>query len=221
MTACDCCRVKKTKCNGQNPCQKCITHKTVCVYSERIKKDRVFTTEEVRLIENKVEILTNSLLKITQVVQSNNKGSLNKLSAALNRGSSGCESLQINSIIKAVNGIKGGSGSGGDNNNLNSPATSPLRPARTPSMSSSIISEITSSDIYGNVNTLNLDFPYNPNYTAGKPVEEGDIRIPKFLEDMDYLVGNDLRDDFETQIPSSFLFDNTRGVALSDLTPQI
>lgn len=100
VTACDCCRVKKTKCNGQTPCQKCIANGTVCVYSERVKKERVFTNEEVRLIENKVDILTGALLKMTALVRNNDSRALEALSKSLSAGD-----LQINNVIRAVGAV--------------------------------------------------------------------------------------------------------------------
>lgn len=209
VTACDCCRVKKTKCNGQNPCQKCIANGSICVYSERIKKDRVFTNEEVRLIENKVEILTNSLLRMTKLIKLNNKCSINQLSKELNKDRN-IPQLQINTIIKAINDID-------DSDDLDTPITTPI-------MTTSSSSDL-NIDMAFNPNSLDLIFPYNTNYSTnenkGALSEPLDLQIPKFLEEMDYFIGNDLKDDFGVSMPSqpTFSFDNRNNI--NDSVPQL
>lgn len=60
--ACDACRIKKAKCDGDKPCLRCANEKQVCTYTQCKKPTgRVFSSEYVELLESKVNLLTSSL----------------------------------------------------------------------------------------------------------------------------------------------------------------
>lgn len=78
-TACDYCRKRKSKCNGENPCSCCITHNRDCIYTivPRERKKRItkastaLTTEKVvdpgslQRLTSRLSALENVLSKIT------------------------------------------------------------------------------------------------------------------------------------------------------------
>lgn len=66
--ACDSCRIKKTKCDGKKPCNKCITDNKICVFSEKIKsKDRQHPSGYVELLETRIDLLSKSLEKLIKL----------------------------------------------------------------------------------------------------------------------------------------------------------
>lgn len=67
--ACDSCRVRKTKCDGDKPCMKCANENQVCTYTQCKKPTgRVFSPEYVELLESKVKLLSSSLAILAEVV---------------------------------------------------------------------------------------------------------------------------------------------------------
>lgn len=62
-TACDSCRVKKTKCDGNKPCNACLLVDNICVFSRK-KKEKSHLNEYVELMETRVDLLTKSLEKM-------------------------------------------------------------------------------------------------------------------------------------------------------------
>jgi len=68
--ACDSCRIKKTKCDGKNPCSRCISDNKVCIFSERKRfKDRNYPPGYVQLLETRLNLVLNGLEKIVNLVR--------------------------------------------------------------------------------------------------------------------------------------------------------
>lgn len=66
--ACDSCRIKKTKCDGKKPCNKCIQDNKICVFTEKKKlKDKTYPSGYVELLETRLDLLTKSFEKIVQI----------------------------------------------------------------------------------------------------------------------------------------------------------
>ncbi|GAV26882.1 hypothetical protein PMKS-000343 [Pichia membranifaciens] len=75
--ACDSCRLKKTKCNGKQPCERCTADNKICIYTERKKsKDKVYSSEYVELIDRRLSLVNKSLLKLCEMVKLNKKSDL-------------------------------------------------------------------------------------------------------------------------------------------------
>lgn len=75
--ACDSCRLKKTKCNGKQPCERCTADNKICIYTERKKsKDKVYSSEYVELIDRRLSLVNKSLLKLCELVKLNKKSEL-------------------------------------------------------------------------------------------------------------------------------------------------
>ena len=63
--ACDLCRIKKTKCDGKKPCNKCIADNKICVFTEKKKsKDRNHPLGYVELLETRIDLLLKLLEKL-------------------------------------------------------------------------------------------------------------------------------------------------------------
>lgn len=63
--ACDSCRIKKTKCDGKKPCNRCLSDNKICVFTEKRKpKEKNHPSGYVELLETRLDILTKSLEKI-------------------------------------------------------------------------------------------------------------------------------------------------------------
>lgn len=66
--ACDSCRLKKIKCDGQYPCSRCISRNKICVFTEE-KKPKKDSLSYSDLLESRVDILTKSLLKLVTLAE--------------------------------------------------------------------------------------------------------------------------------------------------------
>lgn len=63
--ACYPCRIKKTKCDGIQPCSKCTQENRICTYSENIKqKVKTVPNGYVELLETRMDLLTKGIEKI-------------------------------------------------------------------------------------------------------------------------------------------------------------
>ena len=68
--ACDSCRLKKTKCSGKQPCEKCIADNKICIYTQRKKsRDKTYSYEYVEMMEKRLCILRKSLLRLCELVR--------------------------------------------------------------------------------------------------------------------------------------------------------
>lgn len=66
--ACDSCRIKKTKCDGKKPCNRCTLDNKICVFTEKKKvKDKSHPNGYVELLETRLDLLTKSLEKMIQL----------------------------------------------------------------------------------------------------------------------------------------------------------
>lgn len=66
--ACDSCRIKKTKCDGKKPCNRCLLDNKICVFTEKKKvKDKSHPNGYVELLETRLDLLTKSLEKMIQL----------------------------------------------------------------------------------------------------------------------------------------------------------
>lgn len=66
--ACDSCRIKKTKCDGKKPCNRCTLDNKICVFTEKKKiKDKLHPNGYVELLETRLDLLTKSLEKMVQL----------------------------------------------------------------------------------------------------------------------------------------------------------
>lgn len=65
--ACDSCRIKKTKCNGKKPCNKCIQDNKICVFTEKKVKEKNHPGGYIELLETRLDLLTRSFEKIVQL----------------------------------------------------------------------------------------------------------------------------------------------------------
>lgn len=105
--ACDSCRVKKTKCNGQNPCEKCISNNYICTYTERNKlKDKQVHAEQVQLLENRLKLLTGALLNLSTIVKLNNTDLLDQFSNNIQFNADNERNIQINGIIQTLDSME-------------------------------------------------------------------------------------------------------------------
>lgn len=68
--ACDSCRLKKTKCSGKQPCEKCIADNKICIYTQRKKShDKTYSYEYVEMMEKRLCIVKKSLLRLCDLVR--------------------------------------------------------------------------------------------------------------------------------------------------------
>lgn len=66
--ACDNCRIKKTKCNGKKPCDKCLLDNRICTFSERRRdKEKHYPAGYLELLETRSQLLTRSLQKLVEL----------------------------------------------------------------------------------------------------------------------------------------------------------
>lgn len=67
--ACDLCRIKKTKCDGKKPCNRCTIDNKICVFTEKKKhKEKNHSQGYVELLETRLDILTKALDKLVQLL---------------------------------------------------------------------------------------------------------------------------------------------------------
>ncbi|KAK9241785.1 hypothetical protein V1506DRAFT_549644 [Lipomyces tetrasporus] len=70
--ACDACRIKKSKCDGNKPCSRCIADHKVCIFTSRkCSTDKLYPGNYVELLHNRIEVLQ---LGLELLVQRINRG---------------------------------------------------------------------------------------------------------------------------------------------------
>lgn len=68
--ACDRCRLKKSKCDGSNPCSRCKADNAICVFGERKKShDKVYPKGYVEMLENQQSQLVTGLQELYKRTQ--------------------------------------------------------------------------------------------------------------------------------------------------------
>lgn len=66
--ACDSCRIKKTKCDGKKPCNKCIQDNKICVFTEKKKlKEKNYAPGYVELLETRLDLITKAFELMIQL----------------------------------------------------------------------------------------------------------------------------------------------------------
>lgn len=65
--ACDSCRIKKTKCDGKKPCNKCSQDNKICVFTEKKVKEKAYPNGYVELLETRLDLLTKSFEKMIRL----------------------------------------------------------------------------------------------------------------------------------------------------------
>lgn len=79
--ACNYCRQRKIKCNGNSPCLNCKNHQIECTYSKTIRKKKKPTTKKLTLqdlekrmnkMDSKFELLNDKLTSILSILSKNN-----------------------------------------------------------------------------------------------------------------------------------------------------
>jgi hypothetical protein len=80
--ACNYCRQRKIKCNGDSPCLNCVNHKIDCVYSKTVRKRKRQQVKKLSLqdlnkrankLDQKFEILSNQMSKILALLENTGK----------------------------------------------------------------------------------------------------------------------------------------------------
>lgn len=70
--ACDRCRLKKSKCDGLLPCQRCQADDQICVFSERKRaKDKTYPKGYVELLESRTQALADAIHRLVYCQQQN------------------------------------------------------------------------------------------------------------------------------------------------------
>lgn len=68
--ACDSCRIKKTKCDGKKPCNRCILDNKICVFTEKKKqREKNHPNGYIELLETRLDILTKLFNKLIELSQ--------------------------------------------------------------------------------------------------------------------------------------------------------
>ncbi|KAI5959156.1 FCR1 [Candida pseudojiufengensis] len=66
--ACDSCRIKKTKCDGKKPCNRCLIDNKICVFTEKKKmKEKTHPQGYIELLETRLDILSKSFEKLIEL----------------------------------------------------------------------------------------------------------------------------------------------------------
>ncbi|KAG7696592.1 hypothetical protein KL911_002501 [Ogataea haglerorum] len=82
--ACDSCRLKKTKCSGKQPCEKCQADNKICIYTERKKsRDKSYSYDYVELIEKRLRIVNKALINLSEMVKLNKTGELQQFAQSI------------------------------------------------------------------------------------------------------------------------------------------
>lgn len=103
VKACDSCRLKKTKCNGQQPCERCTIDGKICIYTERKKtKDKVYSSEHVELLESRLDLINRSFLKLCEYIKLNNSEYLDDFKNKLHFDDSKDQHISINEAILLI-----------------------------------------------------------------------------------------------------------------------
>ncbi|EXJ62193.1 hypothetical protein A1O7_02626, partial [Cladophialophora yegresii CBS 114405] len=70
LEACDRCRIKKTKCNGSSPCERCATDNAICVFRKvRRPRNRIVPRGYVELLEIQQQQLVRGIQKLYQYMK--------------------------------------------------------------------------------------------------------------------------------------------------------
>lgn len=66
--ACDSCRIKKTKCDGKKPCNRCLLDNKICVFTEKRKvKEKIHPPGYIELLETRLDILSKLFEKLIEL----------------------------------------------------------------------------------------------------------------------------------------------------------
>ncbi|KAK9352950.1 hypothetical protein V1523DRAFT_350190 [Lipomyces doorenjongii] len=69
--ACDACRFKKSKCDGRNPCSRCIVNNKICIFTNRQPSlNRIISAPYVGLLESRIKVLQQGLERLIQCINS-------------------------------------------------------------------------------------------------------------------------------------------------------
>ncbi|KAK9322027.1 hypothetical protein V1517DRAFT_324751 [Lipomyces orientalis] len=67
--ACDACRFKKSKCDGRNPCSRCIVNNKICTFTNRQPSlNRLISAPYVGLLESRINVLQQGLEMLIQCI---------------------------------------------------------------------------------------------------------------------------------------------------------
>lgn len=68
--ACDSCRIKKTKCDGKKPCNRCLLDNKICVFTEKKKlKEKVHPPGYTELLETRLDLLSKLFEKLIDLAK--------------------------------------------------------------------------------------------------------------------------------------------------------
>ncbi|KAK5172026.1 uncharacterized protein LTR77_003663 [Saxophila tyrrhenica] len=68
QTACDVCRLRKSKCNGQRPCGRCRERNLICVYTRATTRDPSASSGRVALLHRQQQRLTLAVQEMASVI---------------------------------------------------------------------------------------------------------------------------------------------------------
>ncbi|KAI5952591.1 FCR1 [Candida jiufengensis] len=68
VRACSSCRIKKTKCDGKKPCNRCLIDNKICVFTEKKKiKEKNHPQGYIELLETRLDILSKSFENLIEL----------------------------------------------------------------------------------------------------------------------------------------------------------